>query len=60
MKKLIGVKELAERLDIKVNTVYSWVCMKQIPYYKLGNLVKFDIAEIDKWLQERKQEVYKY
>ena len=57
MKKLIGVKELAEYLDIKVDTIRSWVWMKKIPYYKIGRLVKFDIAEIDKWLEERKQGV---
>ena len=57
MKKLINIKKLAEYLDTKVSTIYSWIHMKQIPHYKVGRLVKFDVAEIDKWLQERKQEV---
>ena len=58
MKKLIGVKELAEYLDISINTVYSWVSMKRIPHYKVGRLPKFNVTEIDEWLQERKREVY--
>ena len=60
MKKLIGIKELSEHLGVAVGTIYSWTFMKVIPYYKIGRLVKFDEAEIDKWLEERKQPVSKY
>ena len=60
MKKLIGVKELAEYLDVKENTIYGWVYTKQIPYYKLGRLVKFDVEEIDRWLEKKKQKIYQY
>jgi excisionase family DNA binding protein len=58
-KRYIGIKELAEYIDVKVNTLYSWVNMKQIPYYKVGRLVKFDKDEIDKWMEKKRVEVYK-
>ncbi|MFC1590580.1 helix-turn-helix domain-containing protein [Candidatus Omnitrophota bacterium] len=60
MKKLLSVPELAGYLNISKNTVYSWVYMKQIPYYKVGRLVRFDIKEIDQWLGEKKQEAYPF
>lgn len=60
MKKLIDIKQLSEHLGISVMTIYSWTSMRVIPFYKIGRLVKFDEAEIDKWLEGRKQSVSKY
>jgi len=58
-KRFIGPNELARFLDISVNTVYSWVCMRRIPFVKMGRLVKFDLKDIDKWLQHYRQEPHK-
>ena len=56
-KRFIGVKELAIYLDIKVPTIYSWVCQGRIPRYKLGGrMLKFDVAEIDAWMKKFRQE----
>ena len=55
-KKLIGIEDLAEFLSISKNTVYSWVNQRKIPYFKIGRLVKFDSAEIEIWLKERKKD----
>ena len=55
-KKLIGIEDLAEFLSISKNTVYSWVNQRKIPYFKIGRLVKFDSAEIEIWLKERKRD----
>ena len=46
-KRWIGVKEIAEYLDVKAATIYAWVSEKRIPYHKFGKLVKFDLREID-------------
>lgn len=60
MKKYINIKDLSEYLDIKPSTLYDWVFRKKIPYYKIGRLVKFNMDEIEKWVEERKQKVYEY
>jgi len=60
MKKLIGIKELSEHIGIRIGTIYTWTSMKVIPFYKIGNKVKFEESEIDKWLEDRKQPVSKY
>ena len=53
-KRLVGIKKLAEYLDLSENTLYSWVCMRKIPYFKVGRLVKFDLREIEAWLTKTK------
>jgi excisionase family DNA binding protein len=56
-KRFIGPEEMAAYLDVSINTVRSWIWMRQIPYHKLGRLVKFDLQEIDNWLKIRKVEM---
>lgn len=52
-KRLIGIKELSEKIDISPNTVYNWVSQRRIPYVKIGRLTKFDSQKIDDWIEER-------
>ena len=53
-KRFIGVKECAEYLGIARATLYQWVNMKKIPYYKIGSFVKFDLKNLETWIQRRK------
>ncbi len=53
---MIGIQQLAAYLGVQVSTVYAWVHSRQIPYYKVGRLVKFRKSEIDQWLEQRKVE----
>ncbi len=55
-KELIGVKELARYLDTSVAFVRKLVLSRQIPYFKVGGNVKFDLIEINQWLDEQKIE----
>lgn len=48
------MEETAKYLEIKVPTLYKWVHIKLIPYYKIGRLNKFKIKEIERWLESRK------
>ena len=54
--RLISIKELAEYIGVKIGTVYSWVCQRKIAYVKIGRLVKFDKAELDKWIERHRVE----
>ena len=51
-KRLLSVIELAEYIGISVNTVYSWVSQKIIPYIKCGRLTKFDKKVIDRLIEK--------
>jgi excisionase family DNA binding protein len=57
-KRFLGVKELAQYIGIKTGTIYVWVCHRKIPYLKIGGSLKFDLHEIEKWLEEKRTAVY--
>lgn len=56
---LISVNEVAASLGVKLETVYSWVHTRQIPYYKIGRLVKFKAKEIEAWIESKRVESVK-
>ena len=53
-RRFVGTKDLAQYLDLSINTVRYWVFQRQIPHHKIGRSVKFDLREIEKWLKDRK------
>lgn len=53
-KRLINIRELSEYTGLKVNTLYSWVSERRIPFVKCGRLTKFDLNEIDGWIEKNK------
>lgn len=55
-KRLIDIKEASEYLDLTVNTLYTWVSQRKIPYIKVGRLTKFDLRDIDRFIEENKVE----
>jgi excisionase family DNA binding protein len=55
--ELIDAVELSKRLNIKKGTLYDWVRRGKIPFVRLESLVRFDVQDIDQWLQEKKKAV---
>jgi len=55
---MMDVKAAAERLKVKVSTLYSWAYMRKIPHYKIGGLLRFGEADIDEWLSKQRVEVF--
>jgi excisionase family DNA binding protein len=51
---MMSVKQVADRLSVKEKTVYAWASSGQLPGYKLGDLWRFDPAEIEAWLADCK------
>lgn len=60
--KLIDIQTLSTLLSIKPKTIYDWVHKNQIPYVKIGRLVRFDENEIKRWLGSKqiKKQVVSY
>jgi len=50
--RLISVKELSGVLGLSVHTLYCWVSQRRIPYVKCGRLTRFDMSEIERWLED--------
>jgi len=53
MGELFGVTELAEYLKVNKQTIYNWVNKKEIPFTKIGDLLRFDKDEIDRWFKNK-------
>jgi len=48
----VDVAALAAHLGLTERTIRRRVAHGEIPYFKLGHLVRFDPAEIQAWLEE--------
>lgn len=59
-QRLIDIHHVAEMLGIKINTVYTWVNQRKIPYIKVGRLVKFDLVDIETWISAHRVETHKH
>lgn len=51
---LIDIAEVSQQLGVRAKTVYSWVHTRQIPFIKVGRLVKFQQKDIEAWIEKRK------
>ena len=51
IKRLIDVHELSIVTGVSVSTLYSWVSQRKIPFVKCGRLTKFDLPNIDIWIE---------
>ena len=36
----------------------AWTSQKRIPYIKMGRLVRFNMDEVNKWLERQRVEAY--
>ncbi len=56
MDKLLTIDQLAEVLQIKKATIYSWTFSKKIPHLKIGGALRFREREIVKWIDSQIEE----
>jgi len=57
-RRLLSIGELSEYLGMPKSSIYTKVCTKKIPpkaIVKLGRSLKFDLAEIDAWIEQNRQ-----
>lgn len=45
-EKLIDIKGLSRRLSTPTGTLYNRVNQQTIPFYKIGNALRFDYEEV--------------
>lgn len=57
-RKLLNVEEAAAYLAIKPGTLRIWKCTNryQIPYVRVGRLIKYHQADLDNFLSKRRVE----
>ena len=55
IKEIYDIKKIAVYLDISVSEVRKLVREKRIPFFRLGNRLKFDLQKINLWLDEKQE-----
>ncbi|NLG50079.1 MAG: helix-turn-helix domain-containing protein [Chloroflexi bacterium] len=48
---LLNVKQVAEYLQLKESTIYSWAQDGKIPAIKIGRTWRFRRSDLDGWLE---------
>ncbi len=55
--RFVSTKELSGYLKVKESTLYSWAHTGNIPCFKLNGLLRFDMDEVEHWIQETRLKV---
>ncbi|MEI9475071.1 MAG: helix-turn-helix domain-containing protein [Deltaproteobacteria bacterium] len=56
LREFLTIDEVSECLGIKKSSLYGKVERKQIPFYKIGHLLRFKKSDIDSWAEKLKSE----
>ena len=51
-QNLIGIDEMAKKLDVPVSWLYARTRTNEVPYLKVGKYVKLDESEVWAWLKK--------
>ena len=54
-QNLIGIREMARKLDVPVSWLYSRSRTREIPFLKVGKYVKFDESEVMEWVRKQNE-----
>lgn len=56
-KNLMTALDVAEMLQMKMSWVRQRVHKDELPYYKIGNLVRFNRTDIQRWLDTKRENI---
>lgn len=54
--RFISINEFCEIYKIKRSTAYKLVETMQIPHYRIGRLIRFNLEELEEWMEGKKVE----
>lgn len=54
MERLMTLSEAADFLSLAQITIRKKVSEREIPFYKIGGLIRFRREDLERWVQERK------
>ena len=52
MKEILDIKQLSNYLQVSISEIRKQVRQKNITYFRIGNRLKFDLANINLWIEE--------
>jgi excisionase family DNA binding protein len=51
---LMTVQDAAKFLAVSTSTLYGWVYLRRIPFVKVGRSLRFEPAELQKFIQSNR------
>lgn len=57
-ERLWTAKEIADYLQLKLDTVYAWAARGKLPCVRMNRTVRFDFEKVRKWLGQYEQDGY--
>ena len=54
---LINVQDAAKFLAVSTSTLYGWVYQRRIPFVKVGRALRFELSELQKFVQANRFQV---
>lgn len=54
--RLVDIRRIADHLGLKPNSLYRMLktSLKDMPRIKIGSLWRFDLDEVDKWVNQKR------
>ena len=54
-KNIYDIKDISKYLNVSIPYLRKLVRAKLIPHYRFGNRIKFDIKEVNEWIETHAQ-----
>ena len=54
-KNIYDIKDISKYLNVSIPYLRTLVRAKLIPHYRFGNRIKFDIKEVNEWIETHAQ-----
>lgn len=48
----VNLEQVADHLTVSKDTIRNWIKEGLLPAYKVGNMYKFKLSEVDQWVRE--------
>ena len=53
-ERLLKVRDIAQYLNIHEKTVYLWAKRGNLPCIRVGNRLRFSLADVSRWVAQRR------
>ena len=55
-KNICDIQELSNYLKVSVSEIRKLVREKRIPFFRIGNRLRFDLNKVNNWLEKMEKE----
>lgn len=60
VEEIMDIKQASKFLNMKVSRIRTAILNKEIPFFKIGSLVRFEKKDLEFWIENLKKQMPKY